>query len=48
MSLHLAEFIMPRRDTDYPDMQFRYCSKCAGYHCFCQDHIFNHVHFTEE
>ena len=34
--------------TDYPDMQFRYCSKCAGYHCFCQDHIFNHVHFTEE
>ena len=37
-----------KTDTDYPDMQFRYCSKCAGYHCFCQDHIFNHVHFTEE
>ena len=37
-----------RTDTDYPDLQFRYCSKCAGYHCFCQDHIFNHVHFTEE
>lgn len=36
-----------RTDTDYPDLQFRYCSKCAGYHCFCQDHIFNHVHFTE-
>ena len=35
-------------DTDYPDLQFRYCSKCAGYHCFCQDHIFSHVHFTEE
>ena len=30
-----------------PDPQFRYCSKCAGYHCFCQDHIFSHVHFTE-
>ena len=37
-----------KTDTDYPDLQFRYCSKCAGYHCFCQDHIFNHVHFTEE
>lgn len=36
-----------RTDTDYPDLQFRYCSKCVGYHCFCQDHIFNHVHFTE-
>lgn len=35
-----------RTDTDYPDLQFRYCSKCVGYHCFCQDHIFNHVHFT--
>ena len=37
-----------RTDTDYPDLQFRYCSKCAGYHCFCSDHIFNHVHFTDE
>lgn len=37
-----------RTDTDFPDLQFRYCSKCAGYHCFCEDHIFNHVHFTEE
>ncbi|MUU10198.1 MAG: hypothetical protein EP146_01495 [Oscillibacter sp.] len=30
-----------RTDTDFPDLQFRYCSKCAGYHCFCEDHIFN-------
>ena len=36
-----------RTDADYPDLEFRYCSRCAGYHCFCQDHIFNHVHFTE-
>ena len=36
-----------RTDTDYPDLQFRYCSKCEGYHCFCEDHIFNHTHFTE-
>ena len=36
-----------KTDTDYPDMQFRYCSKCAGYHCFCEEHIFNCVVFTE-
>ena len=36
-----------RTDADYPDLQFRYCSRCAGYHCFCEDHIFNHEHFTQ-
>lgn len=36
-----------KTDTDYPDMQFRYCSKCAGYHCYCEEHIFHHTHFTE-
>ena len=37
-----------RTDISDPELQFRYCSKCAGYHCFCSDHIFNHVHFTDE
>lgn len=36
-----------RTDTDYPNLEFRYCSRCAGYHCFCEDHIFNHEHFKE-
>lgn len=36
-----------RTDTDFPELEFRYCSRCAGYHCFCQDHINNHIHFTE-
>ena len=36
-----------RTDRDYPELEFRYCSRCAGYHCFCQDHINNHIHFTE-
>ena len=36
-----------RTDTDYPDLEFRYCSKCVGYHCFCEDHINSHIHFTE-
>ena len=36
-----------RTDTDYPDLEFRYCSKCVGYHCFCEEHINSHIHFTE-
>ena len=36
-----------RTDTEYPNLEFRYCSRCAGYHCFCQDHINSHIHFTE-
>lgn len=36
-----------RTDTDYPNLEFRYCSRCQGFHCFCEDHINNHVHFTE-
>lgn len=36
-----------RTDTEYPNLEFRYCSRCAGYHCFCEDHINSHVHFTE-
>ena len=33
-----------RTDTDYPTLEFRYCSRCAGYHCYCMDHINDHVH----
>ena len=33
-----------RTDTDYPDLEFRYCSRCKGYYCYCQDHINNHAH----
>ena len=36
-----------RTDTEYPELEFRYCSRCAGYHCFCIDHINAHQHFTE-
>ncbi len=36
-----------KTDTEYPNLQFRYCSKCKGYHCYCEEHIFNHTHFTE-
>ena len=33
-----------RTDVSDPDLEFRYCSRCAGYHCYCQDHINNHIH----
>ena len=39
--------ICGKTDTDFPDLQFRYCSRCAGYRCYCEEHIFNHTHFTE-
>ena len=33
-----------KTDTDYPDEEFRYCSQCNGYYCYCSEHIHNHVH----
>lgn len=34
-----------RTDTSHPELEFRYCSRCVGYHCFCEEHINKHVHF---
>lgn len=33
-----------RTDVSDPDLEFRYCSRCKGYYCYCQDHISNHSH----
>ena len=33
-----------RTDTSNPELEFRYCSKCKGYFCYCEDHISNHTH----
>jgi membrane associated rhomboid family serine protease len=33
-----------RTDISHPDLEFRYCSRCNGYFCYCQDHISNHEH----
>ena len=33
-----------RTDVTDPDLEFRYCSRCKGYHCYCEDHISNHDH----
>ncbi|MBE6957759.1 MAG: rhomboid family intramembrane serine protease [Ruminococcaceae bacterium] len=33
-----------RTDKTDPGLEFRYCSRCNGYHCYCIDHINNHTH----
>lgn len=35
-------------DADDPNMEFRYCSKCDGYYCYCMNHINNHVHIHHD
>ena len=39
--------ICGRTDVSHPQLEFRYCSRCKGYHCYCQEHISNHDHVTE-
>lgn len=36
--------ICGRTELDSPELSFRYCSKCAGSHEYCQDHLFTHEH----
>lgn len=33
-----------RTDISDPHLEFRYCSRCNGYYCYCEEHISNHVH----
>lgn len=33
-----------KTDRSHPDLDFRYCSKCAGDQCYCPEHIQNHAH----
>ena len=33
-----------KTDLTDPQMEFRYCSRCNGYYCYCSQHIHNHVH----
>lgn len=33
-----------RTDIYDPQLEFRYCSRCNGYYCYCEDHISNHTH----
>lgn len=33
-----------KTDVSHPNLDFRYCSKCAGDQCYCPEHIRNHAH----
>lgn len=33
-----------RTDITNPELEFRYCSRCNGYYCYCEEHIGNHAH----
>lgn len=37
-----------RTERDNPDLEFRYCSKCAGSYEYCLDHLYTHQHVTAE
>lgn len=36
--------ICGKTEVSDPDMEFRYCSKCAGNYEYCQTHLFTHTH----
>lgn len=36
--------ICGKTDVSNPELEFRYCSRCNGFYCYCQDHINNHPH----
>ncbi len=36
--------ICGRTDEEYPNLEFRFCSKCNGNYEYCQDHLFTHEH----
>lgn len=33
-----------KTDVSHPELEFRYCSRCNGYYCYCEEHIRNHSH----
>ena len=37
-----------RTEADGENLEFRYCSKCAGNLEYCQDHLYTHKHVTIE
>ena len=38
--------ICGRTDLTNPELEFRYCSRCKGYHCYCEEHISSHNHIV--
>ena len=37
-------YVCGKTDKTNPELDFRYCSQCAGDQCYCPEHIRNHAH----
>jgi membrane associated rhomboid family serine protease len=37
-------YVCGKTDKTHPNLDFRYCSKCAGDQCYCPEHIHTHSH----
>lgn len=37
-----------RTEKDGAELEFRYCSQCAGEYEYCQDHLYTHKHVTDK
>lgn len=36
-----------RSDLSDPELDFRYCSKCEGHYCYCEEHLRDHEHVRQ-
>ena len=39
--------ICGRTGDEYPELEFRFCSKCDGNYEYCSDHLFTHTHIKK-
>ena len=39
--------VCEKNSNTHRDLDFRYCSKCAGDECYCPEHIFDHIHVIQ-
>ena len=37
-----------RTELDDENLTFRFCSKCVGNYEYCSDHLYTHIHVTED
>lgn len=42
-AVHKCE-VCGRTELDDPDLEFRFCSRCHGYHEYCLEHLYTHEH----
>lgn len=42
-AVHKCE-VCGRTEIDDPDLEFRFCSRCKGYHEYCLEHLYTHEH----